>query len=1443
MRAKTKRRIAAIIVMLMALQMIMPAELINASVISQELLADSDNGPGNETDMLAEEAEETGLIGEETGSEALLEEAVTASEGIIEDTSDQLISPQTDDALSEPLQDMIAEDTFEADTAAAATGIKDVTVMLYCVGADLEGGNMSATLDICEIMEGIKKSGVKEPDVNFIVETGGVKTDKNGRNRSDVIKERGDTLGETYNSDLEDYKNLYSYLTKGDAETGFKGISWLKNERYEIYDNEVVKAVSQPTQPDRIMTSAENNVLWELAEFIKTTKADYPAKRYMLILWDHGGGPNGGLGCDERDEVEYPPTFQAWQIEPTMKEAGVTSRDRFSYINYDACLMGNLETALAWSPYADYFCGSEDLEPGNGDFYENWVSMLYKAADDQGNDFSKNAYVNSLMEEIGKKNVKDFYDWYTEVEDNGTKSLIKLSEAGSLASALAAYGKTLSDLFTVDPLESYYGIYVVRAYTQDFNGRDSGIVDLNDFVKNMSVYFETSIDTEKAKDSKIKNAVAKFKKAGEKVVACEAKAVLAHEETFQYDDYSLGGVTVYLPYLSQAKVTKNYINGYKDVKTTNQLKDYKTFISTFSAIKEAGAMVANNGTEQADIDAMLKALLDSYGAGGVYNSKLKTFPSEIMSHRIQEEGMKIFKSDGKYYYKRRDFTLVYDVYQAPLITAKGEDEKDHVRGLGYLRSGPMTESSDGYTVQELINYEEKKWFGFEKDGKYIPVSLHYVDSGGNRQNPGNPFTAKTDVQVPVLYDGGLYLLDVSFDENSNDGKVYGMWPFDYKARTYGRYINIEQFKSGEITILADFANALEGEDGYVFDEQEPQLHSLGTITLNADTKLKRGINLCGTGVNYASGLQNGNMRYFMRDLFGSFYFFDEIDEDIKVSLDSATGSKSAGETLKEGDLGLKFTGQKGDVYNDSKMDPSTYNYYIIDENGEKKKLILIDGVYYTEDGEQAYGPDTAADDTTVMLPDKGEMTALKPVTVNKDLKIIVEPGDLKTENLEKVDGATEDLEKYFNLKAGQLEVTIKVADKPQYTTQFINESKAGSKMARACYIEPVTYTGRNLLTTQSAGNGSKVIDLVLYSEDGSTLLKEGTDYTVTYRNNKNVPPENEKRNIPCLVIWGKGEYSGMKYLGLFTIKEADMKDVELSFDKKYVPLTSKGISLKTTASLPGGIKVPSNQYKLRYYIEGSEVSREQLAEKYLSENRMIPMTVRAEALANAKNIKTGSQTGQYPVSETIYVYPKNTGNLTVNLTNSNVSVKDGIGGEEFLKANFKNAGIGRDKFGIDDLQFLGVYYDNNFTRRVDGDALTVAGKCYIAVSLKPDKQAQYHNYTVKGLGINVKDGIRINRKDISLNQAEYKVNVERLGGRPVPVTLVFNKEFVWDKLTLTCSTRDGGSIVKTVSAGDMNNGKIVLDGIDNSAVGNYTIQISSAGKNTGNLKLNYKVIK
>jgi len=100
-----------------------------------------------------------------------------------------------------------------------------------------------------------------------------------------------------------------------------------------------------------------------LLAFVNAAHAMYPADRYALILWDHGGGPLHGVCWDELYDAD---SLSLNEVTTALTEAGFTGENKLYFIGFDACLMGSVEVASAMSPFADYMIASEETEPGLG---------------------------------------------------------------------------------------------------------------------------------------------------------------------------------------------------------------------------------------------------------------------------------------------------------------------------------------------------------------------------------------------------------------------------------------------------------------------------------------------------------------------------------------------------------------------------------------------------------------------------------------------------------------------------------------------------------------------------------------------------------------------------------------------------------------------------------------------------------------------------------------------------------------------------------------------------------------------------------------------------------------------------------------------------------------------------------------------------------------------
>ena len=119
--------------------------------------------------------------------------------------------------------------------------------------------------------------------------------------------------------------------------------------------------------------------------------------------------------------------------------------------------------------------------------------------------------------------------------------------------------------------------------------------------------------------------------------------------------------------------------------------------------------------------------------------------------------------------------------------------------------------------------------------------------------------------------------------------------------------------------------------------------------------------------------------------------------------------------------------------------------------------------------------------------------------------------------------------------------------------------------------------------------------------DGTRLLKEKTDYTVTYKNNTNAytydgdrtsffPAKGDK--TPYILITGKGNYSGKTYVP-FSIDQVNMNDPEQVYIEKSITLKANG---KVQRPVPvityNGKAVSSKEYTLHYYDKyGMELNK------------------------------------------------------------------------------------------------------------------------------------------------------------------------------------------------------------------------------------------------------------
>lgn len=117
-----------------------------------------------------------------------------------------------------------------------------------------------------------------------------------------------------------------------------------------------------------------------LADFFGFMKQRFPARRYGLVLWDHGNGWYRGemqaksIFFDEShgDVMGVAGGELAAALRLGEKRLG----RRLTFLGFDACLMQMAEVAAECAPYCDYLLGSEGLVPWGGFDYTELTGAL-----------------------------------------------------------------------------------------------------------------------------------------------------------------------------------------------------------------------------------------------------------------------------------------------------------------------------------------------------------------------------------------------------------------------------------------------------------------------------------------------------------------------------------------------------------------------------------------------------------------------------------------------------------------------------------------------------------------------------------------------------------------------------------------------------------------------------------------------------------------------------------------------------------------------------------------------------------------------------------------------------------------------------------------------------------------------------------------------------------
>jgi len=160
-----------------------------------------------------------------------------------------------------------------------------------------------------------------------------------------------------------------------------------------------------------------------LADFITWAKANYPAKRYVLVIWNHGNGWKKSAGRAISFDDETDNHISTPQLSKVFERSGPVA-----LLAFDACLMQTAEVAYEVRKYAEVIAASEDTEPGEGYPYDRILNRIKSSP-------------TVKTEEIGKILVEEFQKSNEELNMNTTHSAIRTAALEKLLQSLGVWSR------------------------------------------------------------------------------------------------------------------------------------------------------------------------------------------------------------------------------------------------------------------------------------------------------------------------------------------------------------------------------------------------------------------------------------------------------------------------------------------------------------------------------------------------------------------------------------------------------------------------------------------------------------------------------------------------------------------------------------------------------------------------------------------------------------------------------------------------------------------------------------------------------------------------------------------------------------------------------------------------------------------------------------------
>src|SRR5690349_3338412 len=224
---------------------------------------------------------------------------------------------------------------------------------------------------------------------------------------------------------------------------GFSGDGdWSDTRRYLLQKDSDLNHIASPVVES--VGEVDTGNPQTLIDFVTWAIQHYPAKKYALVMSDHGGGWTGGfsdMSASSYSDLSIPEIVSA--IEQIRQNTGI---DKFELITFDACLMGQIEVFGSLYPYSNYMVASEEVIPGYGLSYAAWLGQLAQNPTVDGSGMSQSIISTYVVNDMYLTGGRASSDEIAQEESTTTLSAIQSAQVPDVIGAMNQFVSTITNL-------------------------------------------------------------------------------------------------------------------------------------------------------------------------------------------------------------------------------------------------------------------------------------------------------------------------------------------------------------------------------------------------------------------------------------------------------------------------------------------------------------------------------------------------------------------------------------------------------------------------------------------------------------------------------------------------------------------------------------------------------------------------------------------------------------------------------------------------------------------------------------------------------------------------------------------------------------------------------------------------------------------------------------